>query len=136
MPGHFLYRLASVLRYYSCKEVIGSPEFPSFPCKRMPRPKTPVVSTALASSLVAPWTAAFRTLRRRRLSPAHHGFIPLDHDYTSFRGSTSQPAFSRFSQLYTPVGRVCICDSLLPCRLSSGQMGLPSITSYLPTGKH
>ena len=42
------------------KEAIGSPKFPSYPRKYMPRSKTPVVSCTLAS--IVSRTAAFRSL--------------------------------------------------------------------------
>lgn len=98
MPGLFLNRLACcpvVLR----KETVGSPEFPSFPCERMPRPKTPVVSHSLALVFLSRPGLLPSKPSEAVGFPRFPGIILTDHNYTRFRGSTTQPTFSRTSQL-------------------------------------
>lgn len=43
----FTYRMALLFAIFLHKEAIGSPKFPSYPCKYMPWSKTPVVSFIL-----------------------------------------------------------------------------------------
>ena len=102
------------------KETYGSPKFPSRPYEYMPRSRTPVVSPRHRHSALA--TAAFRTSRRRRLSPATAGL--------SYR--PQQSAISGLSHaactLTTPGVAPPIAGthagSLPACRLSFGRVGL------------
>ncbi len=69
-PGTLISRCTLYFRLFRAEHV-GSPEFPSYPCKRMPLSKTPVVSQTLANNVFK--TAAFRLyktvsfLRLRRI---------------------------------------------------------------------
>jgi len=70
------------------KEIIGSPKFPSYPRKYMPRSKTPVVSFTLAYFRVQ--DCCLPLAARCRLSPILSGLSQCPRLYP-FRGSIARP---------------------------------------------
>ena len=75
-PVHLSFRL-------SCKETVGSPEFPGYPCEYMPRSQTPVVVSCMLV-FNAYRTAAFQRIQTVGFHPDSHRDYPNVHDYTNF----------------------------------------------------
>jgi hypothetical protein len=97
-------RLAYLVTRYTVsggavKETNGSPKFPGYPFKRMPRSSTPVVSSALALAHSGLLPSARLTASAFPLNCG--GFLYV-HDYTNFEAQ-SRGLCSRFPWLRTPV---------------------------------
>ena len=83
-----------------CKETMGSPKFPSYPLRYMPRSQTPVVSRPLALS--RPGLLPSAACKASAFLPASSGSYPTVHDYTYFEAQ-SHGLHPCSPQLRTPV---------------------------------
>ena len=119
-----------IFRHSLSNETYGSPKFPSYPYGYMPRSRTPVVSRRHRHSAFT--TAAFRSSRRRRLSPATAG-LSYRPQQSAISG-LSHAACTLATPGFAPPIAGTHAGSLPACRLSFGRVGLAPYRRS-PTGQ-